>query len=98
MASQSNLIFYSHAILGYLVNQYGKDDSLYPKEPKKRAVIDQRLHFDTGVLFPRLAAFCVSSVKMSDYFNALMQSSTTRESFLSFVIVTARTPRGKGPR
>ncbi|KDR06629.1 Glutathione S-transferase 1-1, partial [Zootermopsis nevadensis] len=52
------ILWESHAILGYLVNQYGKDDSLYPKEPKKRAVIDQRLHFDTGVLFPRLAAFC----------------------------------------
>ncbi|XP_021941262.1 uncharacterized protein LOC110840492 [Zootermopsis nevadensis] len=53
------ILWESHAILGYLVNQYGKDDSLYPKEPKKRAVIDQRLHFDTGVLFPRLAAFCL---------------------------------------
>lgn len=50
-------VWESHAILGYLVNQYGKDDSLYPREPKKRAVIDQRLHFDTGVLFPRMASY-----------------------------------------
>jgi glutathione S-transferase len=53
----------SHAILGYLVNQYAKDDSLYPKEPKKRAVIDQRLHFDTGVFFPRFGSYYVSSVQ-----------------------------------
>jgi glutathione S-transferase len=53
---------HSHAILGYLVNQYGKNDSLYPKDPKKRALVDQRLHFDTGVLFPRMVSYCVSKV------------------------------------
>ncbi|XP_065219290.1 glutathione S-transferase 1-like isoform X1 [Planococcus citri] len=44
----------SHAINTYLVNQYAKDDSLYPKNPKIRALIDQRLHFDSGVLFPAI--------------------------------------------
>ncbi|KAL0868354.1 hypothetical protein ABMA27_007873 [Loxostege sticticalis] len=48
------LIWDSHAICGYLVNKYGKDDRLYPTEPQKRAVIDQRLHFDSSVLFVAL--------------------------------------------
>lgn len=51
----------SHAINAYLVTKYGKNDSLYPKDPEKRAVVDQRLHFDSSVLFPRLAAIVVSN-------------------------------------
>lgn len=38
----------SRAIQVYLVEKYGKTDSLYPKCPKKRAVINQRLYFDMG--------------------------------------------------
>jgi glutathione S-transferase len=61
----ADCLYHSHAILGYLVLQYAKDDSLYAKEPKKRALIDQRLHFDTGVFFPRLGGYFVSSVQTS---------------------------------
>lgn len=46
----------SHAICTYLITKYGRDDSLYPSKPIVRAQIDQRLHFDTGVLFPRFLA------------------------------------------
>lgn len=53
-------VWESHAINAYLVNKYGKDDSLYPKDYRIRAVVDQRLHFDTGVLFPRMAYIVVS--------------------------------------
>ncbi|XP_069700624.1 glutathione S-transferase D4-like isoform X1 [Periplaneta americana] len=44
----------SRAILSYLVTTYGKDDKLYPKDAKKRAIVDQRLYFDIGTLFPRI--------------------------------------------
>merc|ERR1719370_636707 len=40
----------SRAISAYLVNKYGKDDSLYPKDPKTRAMIDRLLYFDTWEL------------------------------------------------
>ncbi|CAH0760650.1 unnamed protein product [Diatraea saccharalis] len=48
------LIWDSHAICGYLVAKYGRNDNLYPLDPKMRAVVDQRLHFDSGVLFNTL--------------------------------------------
>lgn len=44
-------IWDSHAIMAYLVRKYGKNDELYPKDYYKRAVVDQRLHFESGVLF-----------------------------------------------
>ncbi|KAJ3663892.1 hypothetical protein Zmor_008111 [Zophobas morio] len=47
-------IWDSHATMTYLVTKYAKDDSLYPKDPEKRALVDQRLHFESGIVFARL--------------------------------------------
>lgn len=44
----------SRCIATYLIEKYGKDDSLYPKDPLKRAIVDQRLYFDLGTLYKRL--------------------------------------------
>jgi len=44
-------IWESRAILIYLVEKYGQDDSLYPSDPEKKAVVNQRLYFDMGTLF-----------------------------------------------
>lgn len=41
----------SRAILAYLVDKYGKDNSLYPKDPKIERVVSQRLYFDQRVLY-----------------------------------------------
>ncbi|XP_032312297.1 glutathione S-transferase D2 isoform X2 [Drosophila ananassae] len=43
------VLWESRAITAYLVEKYGKDDSLYPKDPQKRAVVNQRLYFDMGI-------------------------------------------------
>lgn len=41
------VIWDSHAIMPYIVEKYSKDDKLYPRDPEKRAIINQRMHFDT---------------------------------------------------
>ncbi|XP_011182215.1 glutathione S-transferase 1-like [Zeugodacus cucurbitae] len=41
----------SHAIIAFLASKYGKDDSLYPKDLFQRAIVDQRLHYENGVVF-----------------------------------------------
>ncbi|XP_068082858.1 glutathione S-transferase 1-like isoform X2 [Anabrus simplex] len=71
----------SQAIACYLANKYSKDDKLYPKDPKKRAVVDQRLYFAATVLFARFrnsiypiffeGAKSVSEDKKAEGFEAL---------------------------
>lgn len=65
----------SHAILSYLVNQYGKDDSLYPKDPYKRAMVDQRLHFDNGILYMRLKTLAVRYSEYSTFLYKYLNKS-----------------------
>lgn len=52
----------SRAILAYLVERYAKDDSLYPKDPKKRAVVNQMLYFDATTLWQRTINYYVPIV------------------------------------
>ena len=51
------MIWESRAICTYLIEKYGKTDSLYPKEPQKRAVVNQRLYFDMGTLYGAFAEY-----------------------------------------
>ena len=51
MVDGSLVLNESRPIAGYLVNKYGKDDKLYPKDPVARAKVDQRLYFDMGTFY-----------------------------------------------
>ncbi|XP_063531812.1 glutathione S-transferase 1-like [Cydia strobilella] len=46
----------SHAIILYLLNKYGGEhkEKLYPSDPATRAIVDQCLYFDAGVLFRQI--------------------------------------------
>lgn len=51
----------SKGIITYFMNKYAPDSDLYPKDPAKRAIVDSRLAFDSGlfaslkgVVFPLL--------------------------------------------
>lgn len=48
------IIWDSHAICTYLISKYAPDNSLFPNDLVQRARINQRLHFDSGVLFAAL--------------------------------------------
>jgi glutathione S-transferase len=52
-------IWESRAILTYLAEKYGKNDSLYPKDVQKRAVINQRLYFDMGTMYQRFYEYYI---------------------------------------
>ncbi|KAK9881395.1 hypothetical protein WA026_016285 [Henosepilachna vigintioctopunctata] len=52
----------SHEIMGYLVEKYGTNSDLYPADSSQRALIDQKLHFDSETLFPRIEAIIRSVV------------------------------------
>jgi len=53
----------SRAILGYLVNKFQPGSTLYPTDAKKRAIVDQRMYYDTNV-FERNAAAIVRNLSL----------------------------------
>ncbi|XP_036143321.1 glutathione S-transferase 1-1-like [Monomorium pharaonis] len=53
----------SRAIMTYLVDQYGPDDTLYPRNPEARALVDQRLYFDFGYLFSGVFSYYLTVLR-----------------------------------
>lgn len=57
LVDNGHSVWESRAILAYMAEKYGKDDIIYPKDPVKRSVINQRLYFDMGTLYQRYAEY-----------------------------------------
>ncbi|XP_068143713.1 glutathione S-transferase 1 [Drosophila tropicalis] len=58
-------VYDSHAINSYLVSKYGKTDSLYPKDLQERAIVDQRLHYDSSVVGIKLRAILFPVLRLN---------------------------------
>ncbi|CAG9795890.1 unnamed protein product [Diatraea saccharalis] len=52
------ILWESRAIACYLADKYGKDDQLYPKDLKQRALVNQRLYFDCSSIYVKIRAIC----------------------------------------
>lgn len=54
------VLWESRAIMRYLVDMYAPDHSLYPKDVRKRALIDQFLDYDLGTFYSTIADYFYS--------------------------------------
>lgn len=62
-----NIVWDSHAICCYIIGKFAKNDALYPKDLYTRARIDQRLHFDSSILFPIIKNCAVRILRQQCY-------------------------------
>ncbi|KAG5885598.1 hypothetical protein JTB14_024779 [Gonioctena quinquepunctata] len=50
----------SNAILQYLAEKYGKDETLYPKEPTARAIVNHRLCFNLSTYYRYISEYTLA--------------------------------------
>ncbi|XP_053614426.1 glutathione S-transferase 1-like [Plodia interpunctella] len=60
------ILWESRAIASYLAEKFGKDDQWYPKDLRRRAVVNQRLYFDSSNLYVKIRAICYPILFMGE--------------------------------
>lgn len=80
---QDFTLWESRPILIYLFDKYGKDETLYPKDPKVRATINQRLYFDIGTLYSKVVTYYVT--KFEEKKEVSQELITSMETTLGFL-------------
>ncbi|XP_058061030.1 glutathione S-transferase D7-like [Anopheles bellator] len=63
LVDETFVLWESKAIATYLTEQYKPGCYLYPNDPKTRALINHRLYFDSGTLFPALRQILASVLR-----------------------------------
>lgn len=53
-------LFYSNAIIQYLGDKYDLEGTLYPKDPKARAIVNHRLCFNLAMYYRNISEYVVS--------------------------------------
>lgn len=53
------ILIYSVAIIQYLADKYRKDDTLYPFDPQKRALVNHRLAFHISTFYKAVLDYFV---------------------------------------
>ncbi|XP_055386634.1 glutathione S-transferase 1-1 [Condylostylus longicornis] len=52
----------SVAIMQYLCDKYGPESSLYPKNPKERAIVNQRLNFNMAFYYSSIGQYVMAPI------------------------------------
>jgi len=80
------ILWESRAIMAYLMHQYAKDDKLYPKEPKKRAVVDNMLYYDADCLFVTLQLYFLPLLAGKPLDSEMKEVAVERLGFLNTIL------------
>ncbi len=46
----------------YICDKYGEGNSLYPRDPQQRAIVDRMMDYDLGTLYKAIRNFTVSII------------------------------------